>query len=445
MAEFGAQIHLKKHDTDTNQSTASVFENSCMKRLDTQYAGRELNEQETEACFNCLRHSNHTRMRIMPNHHIDECGNLQGFCFTSSPEDKASVLPMSQQMFSCTAVYEVKGESNVNFNADAMRIISHPEVSKGIMLQMVDDMKKTNIRPAMFDCIADLEDFEEGFVLPKIEDQRAWTESVPYKMGVYHAFSRSYANDQREHRIFIIVSGALIEAAEQLYNLWLDCSSQITCREFVESEEARWLRSATLRSLNRVAAKIAKKFDLVVQMVTDNEDPNKGLMALPSLITRHNDMDIQQGQVRMSSASAFTDKTDSGVLFDLFSSEGMWIFLGPRNTTQYGVFGSMLAHRVDTHTFPTRTIRYNNLFPVASSNTVRVRGESNSNVVIHEGLESALVLSCNSSLYNEFMIPDEKFYRIAECLGFNRNDGTMILMPIVCYVTDETFRTGSES
>lgn len=421
------------------------LEKQCMQRLDSQYAGRSVNEQELEACYNCLRQSQHTHLRLMPNHHVDEKGSLQGFLFTCSPADKASVLPIGQRMFSTTAVYEVKGERNTSFNSDAMRIISAQAASKSTLMDIVHDMRTNPCQPALFDCIGELDVSDEGYTQPKIEDQRAWAESLPAKMGIYHTFSRSYANDQREHRVFIVVSGTLVEASEQLYNLWLDCASELTCQEFVESEEARWLRTATLRALNRVAAKIAEKFDLAVHLVTDYEDPMMGRMALPSLVTRHHDMDVQTDQVRLVSSCALTDSLDSGVIFDLFSSEGYWVFQGPRNTTEYSLFGSMLAHRIDAQAFPTRTVRFNALFGAGNAcNVVRVYPGGDSSMVLHEGMDSTLTADDSSLLYCEFMVPDERFYRITEQLGFNRNDGIMTLMPIVCFVSDEPVMTATE-
>ena len=381
----------------------------------------------------------------MPNHHVDEKGNLNGFLFTCSPEDKASVLPIGQQMFSATAVYEVKNKTNTSFNSNAMRIISDQTESNSILLEIVRDLRCNPCQPALFDCIGDPDVLDDGYTQPKIEDQRAWAESLPFKMGIYHTFSRSYANDQREHRVFIVVSGALVEASEQLYNLWLDCSSELTSREFVESEEARWLKTATLRSLNRIAAKIAEQFDLSVHLVTDYEDPQRGRMALPSLVTRHHDMDVAQDQVRLVSSCALTDSLDSGVIFDLFSTEGFWVFQGPRNTTEYSLFGSMLAHRIDAQAFPTRTVRYNELFGSDNTcNVVKVHPNSDSPAIMRDGRDSMLALDDANTMYCEFMLPDERFYRIAEQLGFNRNDGIMTLMPIVCFVSDEPLRIEPE-
>lgn len=409
----------------------------CMQRLDAQFAGHALTEQEREACRNCLRHSQHTRLRVMPNHHIDERGNLHGFLFTCSPEDMASVLPMNMQMFATTAVYEVKGERQSNFNADALRLVANLPASKQALRDVLAEIRADVCDEAQFDCIGEATEAFEGFAPTRIEDQRGWAESVPVKMGLYHAFSRSYANDQREHRLFIVVTGCLVKAAERLYNLWLDTGAHITCRAFVESEEVCWLRQATLRGLNRTAHRIAQRLELTVHSIVDIEDPRKGIMALPSLVTRHHDMDIH-GQVRLVSSCTLTDRLDSGVVFDLFSSEGLWVFLGPRNTTEYSVFGSMFAHRACAQAFPTRTVRYNALYASDGlPNTVRVRAEHTMDIVLRDDFQDCAQPKEQGVLYNDFMIPDERFYKITEQLGFNRNDGILNLMPIVCFTSDE--------
>lgn len=414
-----------------------------MKRLDLQFAGRDPTPAELDACLNCLQTSKHTRLRLMPNHQLDAKGNLTGFVFTCNREDKASVLPISEQMFNTTAVYEVQGHSTANFHRDAINIISNLTLGKEHLIDIVANIRSSRLCPALMDCIGEQTEANDGYTLQKIEDQRAWTEMVPGKMGIYHSFSRSYANDQREHRLFIVVSGYLVQAAEQLQNLCQDCGVHVTSHDFATSEEVDWLRRATLRSLNRIAAQIADKFKFKVHTVIDNEDPCRRRMALPSLVTRHHDIDCQH-DVRVVNNACFTDKIDSGVVFDLFSSEGLWVFLGPRNTNEYGVFGSMFAHRTDTQAFPTRTVQYNRAYPATiQSSRVKIRADRTSDVVIHEILQNAL--HNNNLLFNEFMIPDEGFYRITEQLGHNRNDGILNIMPIICYVTEETMQVELES
>jgi hypothetical protein len=38
-------------------------------------------------------------------------------------------------------------------------------------------------------------------------DNKAWTESIPNKIGLFHCFMRSNAQAAREHKVYILVSG----------------------------------------------------------------------------------------------------------------------------------------------------------------------------------------------------------------------------------------------
>ena len=143
-----------------------------MQRLDLQFCGREPTEAELDACSNCLRMSKHTRLRLMPNHQLDDKGNLTGFVFTCNREDKASIIPMSEQMFSATAVYEVKGHSTTNFHRDAMRIMSNIDDSKQNLQDLVSQLRSSPYTHALVDCIGEQSDSSEGYTIHKVEDQR---------------------------------------------------------------------------------------------------------------------------------------------------------------------------------------------------------------------------------------------------------------------------------
>jgi hypothetical protein len=64
--------------------------------------------------------------------------------------------------------------------------------------------------------------------LMNVRDQRAWSDGMPVKMGIYHCFMRTNAQNEREHKVFIFVSGNCRHASEELYNLWLDARDDIT-------------------------------------------------------------------------------------------------------------------------------------------------------------------------------------------------------------------------
>ena len=67
-------------------------------------------------------------------------------------------------------------------------------------------------------------------------DQHAWSPNVPAKLGLYHAFTRTHANAARDHTTYVVVSGCLTHAAEELHNLWLDAGQHATCGELLDSQ-----------------------------------------------------------------------------------------------------------------------------------------------------------------------------------------------------------------
>ena len=171
---------------------------------------------------------------------------------------------------------------------------------------------------------------EEGLVFtPAAVDQVAWGCSVPAKAGLYHAFTRTNANATREHKVYIIVSGCLTHAAEEWYNLWLDSGNHATCGDLLECEELEWLRTATHRNHNRIAADLSGLFGVRLRIVLDTENPvSNTLMAIPTTSTYMNDIRAAAlpHEMMLSESACFTDASDNGVVFDMFSAEGFWLF-----------------------------------------------------------------------------------------------------------------------
>ena len=171
---------------------------------------------------------------------------------------------------------------------------------------------------------------EEGLVFsPAAVDQIAWGCSVPAKAGLYHAFTRTNANATREHKVYIIVSGCLTHAAEEWYNLWLDSGKHATCGELLECEELEWLRTATHRSHNRIAADLSSLFGVRLRIVLDTKNPVPNtLMAMPTTTTYMNDIRVAavSHEIMLSESACFTDASDNGIIVDMFSAEGFWLF-----------------------------------------------------------------------------------------------------------------------
>ena len=62
--------------------------------------------------------------QVLPNHHMNTEGELQGFHFTCNRDDLAHVLPMSRRMFSMTSVYEcLDGSQGQPLNGHVVRIV----------------------------------------------------------------------------------------------------------------------------------------------------------------------------------------------------------------------------------------------------------------------------------------------------------------------------------
>lgn len=400
-----------------------------MSRLDLSAGHTTLNKEERDACANVLNTSQHVTMKVMPNHSIDSDGELRGYMFLSHVDDMASVLPINKRMFDMISLYECgsDGDHDHIFHSDALRIINQTSKYQKILGEYMLELKNTTIAQANFDCIHD--NIDASRFTKNHPDQRVWSESVPSRCGIFHAFSRSNTKDRREHKLFIVVSGCLHHACEALQNFWHDCKDQYKCKDVIESEEMVWLRAATHRNHNRIASEIAQRCGLHVKRVIDTDDPTGAQrMVLPTTFSYKTDcsVNMQKQKARIVDSGCFLDTDSNGVLFEMFPSEGYWLFQGPRDLSDCtNVFGTQFNHHKLYPCFPTNTVRFHNRFPIRDARTsVRVACRSNLHNVIFDGKPVS---------HAEYFFPDETFFKNLESFGFNRNDGFISIMPIVVY------------
>ena len=162
-------------------------------------------------------------------------------------------------------------------------------------------------------------------------------------------------------------------------------------------------------------------------------------MLLPSTSCVCRDLAFVNGRVLVTSDAALFDLCKSGVLFDCYATEGFWVFMGPRDTGSYRMFGNEFQVIGKYQAFPTKTVRYNKLFPL----------RERSNLVIPHGRHDVGAIgSCDTvaSLHKEqavhnvlysnpatnitfFMFPHAGFINVLSQLGYNPNDGIIELMP----------------
>jgi hypothetical protein len=166
-------------------------------------------------------------------------------------------------------------------------------------------------------------------------------------------------------KLFIVVSGSLAHADDELYGLWQDSCTSTTCAQFVLAEETEWLRAATIRNLNRVAAMVAEALELPVTCVIDTEDPSRTKRAAhPTTVTFEHDilLDTDRNCVHLVNSGCFVERSENGVLFSMNSSEGFWLFVGPKDNASGQPYGSVFNSSERSSCFPTTTVKYNNKF-----------------------------------------------------------------------------------
>jgi len=186
------------------------------------------------------------------------------------------------------------------------------------LLEVVRSVEEDEAEPLKFDVMPDWNATSSA----QLQDQRPWRESVPAKIGVYHVFIRSTEQNTRKHKLFIVVSGHCPHASEELYNLWLDARHTITVKQFLECAELDWLRKATVRHHNRLAAQLAQCLGLVVGFMHDVETLAATSAILPTTSCISRDLSLACVRVALTSEAVLLERCKSGVVFDCFAGEG---------------------------------------------------------------------------------------------------------------------------
>ena len=407
---------------------ASPQEPPASGALLLQLAHRTCTSQELDAARNCVAASRHTRLTLLPNHALNPDGELEGFVFDCCADDPASVLPLTRSSFATTAVYECMPDASAFVD-----MTSNPARCAAELLEVVRGLEADEAEPLRFDCMPDWDNATQ------LQDQRPWRESLPAKVGVYHAFMRTTAQNMREHKLFIVVSGHCRHASEELYNLWLDARDTITAQQFMQCSEVDWLRKATLRNHNRLAARVAKRLGLSVRYMHDVDAVTSTSALLPTTSCVARDLVLARGRISLTSDAVLLERCQSGVVFDCFASEGFWVFMGPRDSGSYRMFGTELRVAAPNAAMPSKTVRHHRLFPAREKANVvgapprRVQDmpcddiAANVSVVYHRA-ETPLT---------GFLFPHADFVQALTKLGYGMNDGITNLMPIVAYCEDE--------
>jgi len=399
-------------------------------RVDSATATFRLSALERDAAEAVVAGSQQAHVKLLPNHHMTEALELGGFHFSCNASDLSSVMPMPRTLFACTAMYEVRAAEGAQFNACVMRLLGDAGAARAALAGVVAALGAQDGLAPGFDCIADAgeEQAVEGvlsFLTHCRSDRRAWAEQLPSKVGLYHAFVRQGAKESIEHKLFVVVSGSLAFADEELFRAWQDSCGSTTCAQFAGAEETQWVRAATVRNHNRVAALVADALDLPVTCVIDTEDPRGARRAAhPTTLTFQHDLFVdERNSVHLVNGGCFVERSENGVLFEMHAGEGFWLFPGPTDNASGRPYGTVFNSRVPASCFPSATVRYHAKFAA--------RGAA---VACSRARNSALLCAAGSEGEQVSLFPEEPFLRQCAALGFDRNSAVISLMPLLAWV-----------
>jgi hypothetical protein len=99
-------------------------------RCCTQHTIFPLTDQERGACEAALHLSQHTKIELLPNVHINERLELSGFHFEAAGCDMANVLPIPTNLFDCIVAYEILSETSSNFNGNVLHTLQNMDEYK---------------------------------------------------------------------------------------------------------------------------------------------------------------------------------------------------------------------------------------------------------------------------------------------------------------------------
>tara|TARA_B110000444_G_C18659977_1_gene510266 strand:- start:78 stop:770 length:693 start_codon:yes stop_codon:yes gene_type:complete len=220
-------------------------------------------------------------------------------------------------------------------------------------------------------------------------------------------------------------------------------------------------------------------------------------------------------RVLLSNNASFVARSQNGILFDMFSSEGLWLFCGPADHASYNSYGDVFRHVPGVDAFPSGTVKFHVKYPSSTKchtvyQALQCRDEFTETEHIDYNSETALLCKrmlkellqesrdstdaadvesdpdpdnsedpdlpeeeakdsnnsnnsdespridmqpaslvsaahrYNGILYSNvhahrgsYLFPNEQFLHCLQKLGFDRNDGIVVLMPLCVYMHDE--------
>jgi hypothetical protein len=383
------------------------------ERVRREFSLHALSADEEATCKSMAEREASAQLTVMPTHHIDEFGSLNGFKFECKGGAMGGCLPISRRMFYGHTLSECSdGEEAI------LRLMSDGEGNQARMRGFMERVRDGCCAGSL-ECIPDNSDAMTGYGVMqgsglRTVDCKRWTPGVPETIGIYHAYLRGYNRDVRAHKLFVGCSGGLETASDAFCNLLIDVGHKWTAKEVCDSVETWWLRKASYRARCGLISGAAQAFGLRVSQIQDIQSHSPSTLAISCTDTVEHDLAYDAGAGTVSVLNGCCDTTQpfNGILARMHAGEGMWLF---RGASRGGGFGSMFGNRRVCGAFPTTQPRVDRAESVPSAA---------SRAVVRLG-------SAAPKASERYMCFDEAYFKTLERMQWDRDNGYVELIPIV--------------
>jgi hypothetical protein len=272
---------------------------------------------------------------------------------------------------------------------------------------------------------------------PKLPKTQDWSPEVPQFVGLFHAYTRGFNQDSRQHKLFIVTSGGCNTICDNYFNMCLDVNEDMSAVDICNSTETWYAKKANERNNTRIIYDIANAFNLNINTINDSHSYDNISTAACTTDTIHSDIFVQKdGMVSVLNNCVDTTRSNNGIMCNLHPSEGVWLFKGPLKTnsamTHYGdSFGS---EQLQT-SFPTATHIINGSYSWKSNSKFETCNRSMGKTTSKDSDSVARINSqgeiCarDSSTYHYTCI-DESMMASLQLSKWKRDNGVAELIPI---------------
>ena len=390
---------------------------SRMAKVRRDFSLHALSEDEEATCKSMVEREVSAQLTVMPTHHIDEYGSLNGFRFECGGGSPGSCLPISRRMFFGHTLSECSdGDEAI------LRLMSSGEENRAKMRVFLERVRDECCAGTL-GCIPDNSDaltthgVMQGTGLRTVDCKR-WTPGLPETIGVYHAYIRGFNRDVRAHKLFVGCSGGLETASDEFCNLLIDVGAKWTAKEVCESVETWWLRKASYRARCGLIHGVAQAFGLRVPHIQDIQAHTASTLALSCTDTVEHDLRFSEGVVSVFNGCCDTTQPFNGMVTRMHPGEGLWLF---RGASRGGGFGSIFGNR-----------RVCGAFPVSQPQTgSEARAYKHWVRTPASGAVVRLSSAPGAGEAGRHLCFDEAYFRTLERMQWDRDNGYIELMPIV--------------